>query len=303
MAETMVSAEGQPSGSSLWPFVFLLVGGVAIGLGPILVRIADVGPVSSAFWRVALAVPAFAIGTLYARRHAAGRTPLSSGDIRLLVICGIFFTIDIALWHWSIMLTSVANATLLANLNPVIIAVIGFVFLGHRFQGRFLIAMALALGGMVLLMRASVDFGADRVTGDLFGLGAAAMYAGYFLTVTKLRARVSTLTVLLWTSIVTAVVLLPLAVLSGETVLPQSADGWMTVFALALVSQVIGQGLIVYALAHLQPAFSALSLLIQPIVAAAAAWALFAEALGPLEIAGGALVLVGIVVARRSMPT
>jgi len=72
--------------------------------------------------------------------------------------------------------------------------------------------------------------------------------------------------------------------------------------ALAVVTQILGQGLIAYAFAHLPASLSAVSLLIQPVVAAFAAWILFGEAVGPVQFAGGAIVLAGIWLAKKGSP-
>jgi drug/metabolite transporter (DMT)-like permease len=97
---------------------------------------------------------------------------------------------------------------------------------------------------------------------------------------------------------VTAALLLPVALISGERFLPASAAGWLPLVGLALIAQVGGQGLIAYAMAHLPATFSSVGLLLQPVVAATLAWIVLAEALTALAIAGGVLVLVGIRVAH-----
>ncbi|RMF18224.1 MAG: DMT family transporter [Alphaproteobacteria bacterium] len=292
-------------------FLALLTGAVGIGFAPIFVRVAEVGPLASAFWRMALALPPLifwrALQTARARRHESRseRRPVCSrqgspirGDLVLLVGCGLFFAADLGLWHWSIRLTTVANATLLANLNPVFVALVGFLFLGHRFRPLFLLGMASALAGAAALMGASLEVSPERLLGDALGIATAVMYAGYFLTTARLRSRHDTWTVLSFSILVTALALWPLALASPEPMLPRDLVGWWPLIGLALVSQIGGQGLIVHALAHLPPAFSAVSLLLQPVVAALAAWALFGEALGPLEGFGALLVLGGIVLAR-----
>jgi drug/metabolite transporter (DMT)-like permease len=101
------------------------------------------------------------------------------------------------------------------------------------------------------------------------------------------------------TTTITAVLLLPVALASGEQMLPLTALGWLTLVGLALVSHAAGQGLITYALAHLPAAFSSVSLLFQPVMAAVFAWALLGEALAPAQIAGGVVVLIGIYLSRR----
>jgi drug/metabolite transporter (DMT)-like permease len=101
------------------------------------------------------------------------------------------------------------------------------------------------------------------------------------------------------TSTVTAILLFPAALLSGERVLPETGLGWLNLLGLALVSHAAGQGLIAYALAHLPAAFSSVSLLFQPVMAAIFAWMLLAEPLVPLQVLGGLVVLAGIYLARR----
>jgi drug/metabolite transporter (DMT)-like permease len=102
-----------------------------------------------------------------------------------------------------------------------------------------------------------------------------------------------------WSTTITAIVLLPIALLSPQPFLPAGVNGWIVLLALALVAQVLGQGLIAFAFAHLPASLSSVSLLIQPVVAALAAWVLFAERVGPAQFVGGAVVLTGIWLARR----
>jgi drug/metabolite transporter (DMT)-like permease len=125
-------------------------------------------------------------------------------------------------------------------------------------------------------------------------------YAAYQLTVTRLRASVSTASLMAWSGLITAAALLPVALLSGETILPATAAGWMKLFGLALIAQAAGQSLIAYAMAHLPATVSSVGLLAQPVLAALFAWALLGEALGWLQFAGGVAVLVGIRVAQRA---
>lgn len=291
----------RPAAGSNLALIALFAGAVSIGAAPILVRLADVAPVASAFWRVALALPvlwAWEVARL--RRNRAGAGP-SDGPLPVLglVLAGVFFAADLALWHLSILWTTVANATLLANVAPVFVVLAGFLFFSERFSGRFLAGLVLAMVGAAALIGASAEIGGDRLAGDALGLATAVCYAGYIVAVARVRARAATATVMLWSSLVTAVVLLPLALLAPGPFWPAGLDGWLVLIALALVTQVGGQGLIAYALAHLPAAFGSVSLLVQPVIAAGLAWLLFAEALGPLELAGAGLVLAGIAMARR----
>jgi drug/metabolite transporter (DMT)-like permease len=273
----------------------LLLGATCIALSPIFVRIADVGPTASAFWRVALAAPLLLALLAFAPRARAARP-----DWKLLLAAGFAFAGDLGFWHWSIQFTSVANSTLLANLASLFVTLAAWLFWRQRPSALFVAGLAAALAGVGLLVHASLQFSASALLGDAFGVVTAVFYAGYILAVKDLRDRgVATLQVMAVTTTLTALFLLPAALVSGETLLPQSASGWLTLLGLAWISHCAGQGLIAYSLAHLPAAFSSVSLLFQPVMAALFAWLLLSEPLVPLQIAGGAVVLVGIYLARR----
>ena len=159
------------------------------------------------------------------------------------------------------------------------------------------------------MMGTSLSISGTQILGDALGVVTALFYAGYLLNTKGLReARYPTFVIMAWGTLVTAVALLPVALISGEAMLPQTMHGWIVLLVLALVSHVGGQGLIAYALAHLPATFSSVALLLQPVLATLFAWELFGERLGPLEMAGAIAVLAGIALAghgsrRRAMPT
>lgn len=274
----------------------LLLGATCIALSPIFVRLSEAGPTATAFWRTALALPA--LWPLYlARPRPAAR---SATPRLLLLAAGLAFAGDLAFWHAAIGLTSVANSTLLANLASIFVTLAAWIFLRQRPSAMFLAGLAAALGGVVLLVQSSLQFAAGGLLGDAFGVVTALFYAGYLLAVKELRDRgCETLLIMALTSSITTIALLPIALVSGERIVPLSGTGWLDLFGLALISHAAGQGLIAYALAHLPAAFSSVSLLLQPVMAALFAWLLLAEPLAPLQLAGGAIVLAGIYLARR----
>jgi drug/metabolite transporter (DMT)-like permease len=276
----------------------LLAGATFIALSPIFVRLSEAGPTATAFWRVALAVPALWI--LYWIKPRA-RARRYSGKWLLLVAAGFAFAGDLAFWHTSIQLTSVANSTLLANLASIFVTLAAWIFLRQRPTRLFLTGLATALAGVTLLVHTSLAFSPRGLAGDALGVVTALFYAGYLLAVKGLRDRgETTLHLMAVTSTITAIILLPVALATGEPMFPTSATGWWILAGLALVSHAAGQGLIAYALAHLPAAFSSVSLLFQPVMAALFAWLLLSEPLVPLQVVGGMIVLCGIYLARRS---
>ena len=275
----------------------LLAGATFIALSPIFVRLSEAGPTATAFWRVALAVPA--LWVLYWMKPTA-RTRRYSGKWPLLAAAGLAFAGDLGFWHTSIKLTSVANSTLLANLASIFVTLAAWVFLRQRPTRLFLTGLGAALAGVTLLVHSSLEFSSTGLAGDALGVVTAMFYAAYILAVKGLRDRgETTLHLMAVTSTVTALLLFPVALATGERMLPASAAGWWTLLGLALVSHAAGQGLIAYALAHLPAAFSSVSLLFQPVMAALFAWVLLAEPLAALQVTGGLVVLAGIYLARR----
>jgi drug/metabolite transporter (DMT)-like permease len=279
----------------------LFAGAIAIAFAPIFVRLSQVGPTATAFWRVTLALPALWSWALLEERGSSNaRQPVSSFDYRRLILAGLFFAGDLGVWHWSIKFTSVANATLLANFAPVFVTLGSWLIFKQRVTSTFLTGMVGALAGTVLIVGVSLNLSVHHLLGDGLGLVTAVFYGGYILSVKHLRSDFSTATVMAWAGLVTAIVLLPVTLLFGEGLLPLDLQGWGILLGLALLSQVGGQGLIAFALAHLPASFSSVTLLVQPVMATVFAWLILSETITPLQGIGGVLVLAGIFVARRA---
>jgi len=278
----------------------VLAGGIAIGFSPIFVRLSELGPVATGFYRMFLALPLLWLWMRLETRRAAGKRPV---EWLAVALPGALFAGDILFWHWSITYTTVANATLLANFAPVVVTLGAWLFLRERITAMFLLGMALAMGGAALLVNASVALGSRYVLGDMLGLITACFFGSYVIAVARVRDRMAASTLMLYSSAVTALLLLAATVISGENLLPASASGWSVLVALAWVSQATGQGLIAYALGHLPASFSALAILIEPLTAAILGWAWLGEALSVLQAIGGGIVLAGIMVARRASPS
>ena len=281
-------------------FACLLAGGCCIAFAPIFVRLSDTGPVASAFWRVALAAPLLWIWALHSSPRAA-QSRRWTGARFPTVLAGLFFALDLGVWHWSIVWTSVANATLLANLAPIVVTLAGWLIWKQSVTRTFVIGMVVAIAGMFVLVGPNFAIGGTRLLGDALAALTAVFYASYMLAIKQARdAQASTARLMAWSTTITAIALLPVALLSPQPMLPAAASGWLVLLGLAIVSHAIGQGLIAYAFAHLSASLSSVSLLIQPVVAALAAWAIFGEAVGPAQWIGGAIVLAGIWIAKRA---
>ena len=281
-------------------FLALLLGAAAIAFSPIFVRLSELGPISTAFYRVFLALPALWIWMSFlAQRQQGTRKPSSRKDYGHLILAGLLFAGDLSFWHWSINLTSVANSSVLANAAPIFVTLAAFVMFKERFSRLFLIGLVCAIAGIILLMGDSLNLGGTNLLGDSLGVITAMFYAAYILAVGKLREEFSTATVMAWSGAVSSVVLLVVTWVSGESFMATSMFGWLMLLGLALFSHAGGQSLIAYSLAHLPAAMGSIGLLSQPVLAALMAWILFGEVLGALQMLGGFAILTGIYLARR----
>lgn len=277
-----------------YPFAFpaLLVGSSALALGPWLVRLSEVGPVAAGFWRLALALP-----FLFVIARAAGQPVHWPGRAlgTIIAFAAFFFAADLAAWHTGIHMTKLANATLFGNTASFAFAAWGLWLVRSwpsALQGS---ALALAALGSVLLMGNSAELSLRNLHGDLLALAAGLLYTGYLIAVERARGTLAPLPLLFLSSALGAVMLLPVALLFGEQIVPQN---WTWVVVLAISSQVIGQGLLVYAIGALPPLVVGLALLTQPAIAAAVGWLAYGETLQPLDWVGAAAIAAALVLVR-----
>jgi drug/metabolite transporter (DMT)-like permease len=275
--------------SSNWALVAVLLGAVGIGFAPIWVRLSETGPTATAFWRVGLALP-----LLWIRAK-----PLTTKPYLLFIASGFLFAADLTLWHWSLKLTSVANSTLLSNLAPLVVTLAAHWIFHEKITGRFIVALFLGIAGMAVLVGHSFKLG--NLKGDLLAVLTAIFYAGYLLTVKQLRQSMDSITVMAWSGLFSCPCFLLVAVVSGDTLLPATVQGWTILAALALMSHIGGQTLIAYALGRLPASFSSLSLLLQPVVAALLAWPILREPVTVRQVFGGLIILTGIALAHLQL--
>ncbi len=293
----VVPSRSATSGAAL-AFTALVVANVALAFGPWFVRAADTGPVAAAFWRIALAAPM--LGLLAgAGMRAGGARPqrLPARLWAMLAVAGVLFAADLGTWHLGILRTTLANATLFGNCATLIFPVYGFLVARSwptRTQGA---ALLLAGVGGVLLMGRSYQLDPGHLMGDLLCLTAGLLYTGYFIVMARVRERMAPLPALALSSLASAVPLLVFAILLGEDIRPHA---WAPLIGLALVSQVLGQGCMIYALGRLSPLVVGIALLIQPVVAGTVGWIVYDERLGAVDLIGVAMVAVALVLVRRT---
>ena len=296
--------------------VALFVGAVTIGAAGILVRLAETGPMATAFWRGFFALPLLAVWAMLDPPGAAPGDALSGSSSsrrfadesrrRLLLFfrdrgflwAGVFFAGDLVLWHESLLMTSVAAATLEACLAPLVVVLFAWLAWKERPTTAFLVAIVLAVFGMVLIVSPKLGHGSSAFLGDAFGLATACFFGAYILAVAHLRGRYGTGAVMFNSTVVFTVLLFPLAL--TQKFLPDTAVGWAAIIGYAVAAHAVGQGLVAYALAHLRPTFSSLGLLVETLGAAVSAWVVLGERLAAVQIVGGLVIVGGIALARSA---
>lgn len=280
--------------SGRWAFLALLAGNIALSAGAMFVRLAEtdgVGPTASAFWRMTLAAP-FLLAL--AGRESGWRLPPRPA-FGIAAAAGIFFALDLASWHLGILKTKVANATLFGNSASLLLVLWG-IFLARTLpRGWQALAIFLAFAGSVLLMGQSYELSSDYLVGDLLSLLAGVLYTGYVILMQHVRGTLGPWTALSIASLVCVPILLGAALALGETIMP---NDWTALVLLALSSQIVGQGLMIWSLPRFSPLVIGLTLLVQPAGAALAGWIMFGEMLSAIDIFGGMLVGAALVLIR-----
>ena len=279
-------------------FLALVLGAMAMGISPVFVREAGIGPFASAFWRVGLALPLLLAWLVWeARRSGASAGETWTFD-RAVWLSGLFFAGDLFFWHLAILNTSIANATFLACLAPVWVVLLSGWLIGEPVGREAYGGLALCLLGSALLIGSNYAAAPERVVGDVYGVLTSIFFGFYFLAVRVARRTNGAGALTFKSTAITAAVLLAVALARGGALWPDEPSQIAALFALGIVSHSGGQGLLAVALGSLSAVFSSLVIFIEAVAAAVFAWAFAGETLSPLQIIGGALILSGIWVAR-----
>jgi drug/metabolite transporter (DMT)-like permease len=275
-----------------YAFPALVLGNLVLALGPWMVRLADVGPVASGFWRMGLAVPVL---LLLARHQAGPKLAPTRGFVILLSLAGLFFAADLASWHVGIRMTKLANASLFGNSSSFLLVIYGFLRLKRGPRPAQAAALACAAAGTALLLGSSWELSPEHFTGDLFTILAGLFYTFYLIVVDRARRVMKPMPVLAIATTAGALPLLLFALLVGDQIVPHD---WTPLVLLALGSQVIGQGLLVYAVGYLSPVVVGVGLLAQPAAGAVIGRLAYGETMSLADFAGAALIAAALVLIR-----
>ena len=278
----------------------LLLSAFLTAFTPIFVRVSEVGPTATVFWRLALAFPVlWTIMRVAERRPVDLAAPLRVRGVLFILLTAVIYVINVSFWHMSIVYTSVANAVLLVNAHPVFVVLGAWLFYRERVTARFIGGLVLSMIGIVVLLRAGATEIAQVSIGDVFALLSAVFFAGWVLCIKHLRRTLSPATLLVWNNGLSLFLVLPIALLLGEPLIPVTLAGWLLLVAFAMLVNVFGHIAFTYATGHIPVSLNSLVLLLVPVISAALGWALLDEAVTGIQLMAGAFVLAGIALGQR----
>jgi drug/metabolite transporter (DMT)-like permease len=277
-----------------------VLGAIAIAFSSILVRLSHASPSTAAIFRCAYALPVLGLLTWLEDRRLGSR---SWRQRRVAVGAGVFFAADLIMWHHSIADVGAGLATVLANIQVVLVPLVAWAVLAERPKGRVLGALPLALIGVLLISGALEHgaFGRDPTRGAAFGLGAGVAYVGFLLLLRRGGADLRRPAGPLFDATATATLACVIAgLLIGDADLAPDWPGAGWLVTLALTSQVLGWLLITSSLPRLPAAHTSLLLTVQPVGSVALAALIFSEAPSAVQLVGVVLVLSALVAATWS---
>jgi drug/metabolite transporter (DMT)-like permease len=295
---TSAATSSQSDISHTKAYAVLALGVFAIGWSALFVRWSGVPGWTSAFWRMTLAQLVFVPWALASRRTNTRRP--SRKAVVAAVVAGVFFAADLALFNTAVMVSSAANATLLGTNAPIFVALGAWLLYRDRPTRSFWIGFVLSFVGMLAIVGMDLLRHPKLGLGDAFAVAGAACYAGYLLYVRRSRQEIDALTFSAISGVAAAVTLLLICLVIGTPLRGFPAQSWWALIGLALVTQVVGHLSVAYSLGRLPVSVTSIALLGQAPITAVLAVPLLGEALSPLQLLGGGLVLAGIYVVNRT---
>jgi drug/metabolite transporter (DMT)-like permease len=292
--------------SSLLAFSSLLLGVFILSFAAIFTRIAEneLSPSATVFNRYYIATVVLVPWQIIQLRINNSSEPnqvIKLQDWAIFVLSSMLGTSAIFLWASSLTQTSVANSNLLHNVTPIFAVLGGWLFLGQSFDYKFLLGMLLAIIGVFIISFGDFHSEVNSLYGDSLALLSAVFYALNYLVREKLRSKFSASTILFWTCLLSGCFTFLITLTTETQLFPNSWQTWLAVICLAVLCQIIGQGLLIHNLKQFSSAFITLLMLTEPLLTALFAFIIFAEKLSPLNWVAFIVVLIGIYIAKLSI--
>ena len=280
-------------------FLMLSSGAMLIGFAPVFVKWSALSPSAILFWRMLLALPLLLIFNLCVNKKILFHVK-SSKTILFTAIASLAFTIDLILWHYSMNITSVSNATIIVNSAPVFVALLAFLFFKEKPSKGFGLSFLITYIGIFGLIIFSKNYISGKILGDILCMIAALGYAIYLLVISKLGKETS-LNIIFYTTFFCCLFSFFPMLYESNLYIPSTSFDWMNLFLLAFLCQFGGQFLITYGIGNISPSNGSVGLLMQPLTATILAAFIFSEILNLAQIIFVLITLVGIYLAKLSL--
>jgi len=278
------------------PALGVLIGAFAICFSGILYRFAEVSPTTGAFFRCLWALPFLWPLAVWEDRRL-GRRP--AGLRRAAWVAGAFFAADLVLWHYAIEEVGAGLATVLGNMQVVIVGLLAWVLFRERLSRSSLLAIPVAMLGIVLISGAFEGgaYGDNPALGAVYGVLTGLAYSGFLLALRRSSDPRRVAGPLFEATLASMIFVVPIGLVLGNLDWTPPLEATLWLLLLALSSQVVGWLLISISLARLPTALTSVLLTFQPLLSVVfAAW-LVDERPSPLQLVGAAAILAGLIIA------
>ncbi|MBA4117627.1 MAG: hypothetical protein C0514_01850 [Candidatus Puniceispirillum sp.] len=266
---------------------------------PICVRLSEVGPIATGFYRFFLSFPFLISWMVFDHmREPNAKVPKTKRDYFLMWGAGAFLALDLIFWHSAMLHTSVVNAMLLSNLTPIFVSLGSWIIFKQKLTWTLILAIIAATIGSIILVGGTFSLNTGHAYGDMLAFISCLFFSAFLVSVQALRQHFRSPTIMAWGAIPTMYILALVALISGENIIPHSLHGWSVLFFMALVIHILGQGLLTFSMAHISATISSLLMSMAPVFSAFLAWIFFQERLSSAQLLGGSIVLAGVFIAR-----
>ncbi|GAB3930885.1 DMT family transporter [Larkinella terrae] len=277
----------------------LFIGVLCISIFPVLVKSTPISGISDAFYRMSIA-------TVLIWPYVVIRKKWQPETLRYwkpIVLCGVFFASDIAVWNLSIHYSTATQASLLTNLSPIWVGIATFLFFPEKPNRYFWLGTALAVIGLVLLMGIEMFIQMKFDSGFFFAVLSGLFYAAYIVVSKTVLKKVPILNFMACSMTVSSLFLVVLCLVLGEPLWGFEPRIWGSLIIQALICQLLGWFSVSHALQKIDAQRVSLSLLSQAVVTGLIAWAFIDEKITPQMILGGIIILLGIAITFKRTRT
>lgn len=267
----------------------------AWGVGPVLNKAMEVDTPAIVFYRMIVGVP---LMVFMARKFGTG---INRRLLRISALPGILFSLSFITGFASVKMTSIANATLVTNLQPVLVLLVAPKLFGERLQKKQLGLGAISMAGVLIVVLAAASTSGAKWTGDVMAAVNVTIWTGYFLLAKQRRVEgVDSWSFLAGVFLWASVVVLPFGAIASNDLGAMTTKDWLCVVGMALGPGIIGHGLMTWSQSHVDVTLASILGLLSPVISTALAWVVFGESLTFLQIVGAAVVIWSLAALVRS---